>query len=98
KLAEAVRKFQERMELRAKGVLDSRTVEALNGPPHGRQVDAILATMERWRWMPRELGKAYAMINLPDFTLNMVNDGKVVFHTRIVIGKPSMPTPIFSNA
>ncbi len=98
KLAEAVKKFQRSMEMRATGLLDAHTVAALNGPPPGHRVDAIIATMERWRWMPRDLGKAYVIINLPDFTLKMMQGDKVLFRTRIVIGKPSMPTPLFSNA
>jgi murein L,D-transpeptidase YcbB/YkuD len=97
KLAEAVKGFQQRNELRGTGILDAKTVEALNGPPAHRRVENIIATMERWRWLARDLGKAYVMINLPDYTLKVVRDGKTIFHTRIVIGKPAMATPIFSD-
>jgi L,D-transpeptidase YcbB len=97
KLAEAVKGFQQRNELRATGILDAKTIEALNGPPAHRRVENIIATMERWRWLARDLGKAYVMINLPDYTLKVVRDGKTIYQTRIVVGKPAMATPIFSD-
>ena len=37
--------------------------------------------MERWRWYPRDLGKAYVMVNIPDYTLRVINDGKKVWET-----------------
>jgi murein L,D-transpeptidase YcbB/YkuD len=59
-------------------------------------IDTILANMERWRWMPHDLGKNYVMINLPDFTASVYHDGKRIWKTKIVIGKPDMPTPIIT--
>ena len=59
-------------------------------------IDTIIANMERWRWMPHDLGRTYVMVNLPDFTLRVIHDGKQVWMTRIVDGKPNMPTPIMS--
>ena len=61
------------------------------------QIDTIIANMERWRWYPRDLGNAYSLVNLPDFTLRVMHNGGQVWTTRIVIGKPSMPTPLLSE-
>jgi L,D-transpeptidase YcbB len=97
KLAEAVKKFQRANEIPATGNLDSRTVTELNGPPRDRQIDLVIANMERWRWYPRDLGKAYSLVNLPDFTLRVMHEGTQVWTTRIVIGKPDMPTPLLSE-
>jgi L,D-transpeptidase YcbB len=52
--------------------------------------------MERWRWMPHDLGTDYVMVNLPDFTLRVFHDGHQIWMTRIVTGKPGMPTPIMT--
>jgi L,D-transpeptidase YcbB len=54
----------------------------------GAGIDAILANMERWRWLPRDLGTAYVMVNIPDYTLTVMDDGKPVWSTRIVVGQP----------
>jgi len=95
-LAEAVKRFQQAHELKATGLLTPATVEALNGRQPDRPIDTIIANLERWRWMPHELGRTYVMVNLPDFTLRVVQDGKQLWKTRIVDGKPNMPTPIMS--
>src|SRR5271166_5939588 len=67
------------------------------GVGHDRQIETIIANMERWRWYPRDLGKAHVEVNQPDFTLKVLHDGREVWTTRIVIGKPSMPTPLLSE-
>lgn len=97
-LAEAVKEFQKRKGLTPDGVIGQRTIEALNGRNHSREIETIISNMERWRWLPRDLGNAYVMVNVPDFTLKVVRDHKTVFHTRIVVGKPSTPTPSFAAA
>jgi L,D-transpeptidase YcbB len=68
----------------------------LNGRQSDRRIDIIIANMERWRWMPHDLGKTYVIVNLPDFTLRVIRQGKQVWMTRIVVGKPATPTPIMS--
>src|SRR5262249_10871972 len=96
-LVEAVKKFQKANDLPVTGSLDARTVKELNGPAHGQQNDTIIANMERWRWYPRDLGKAHVIVNQPDFTLRVMHDGAQVWTTRIVIGKPTMQTPLLSE-
>ena len=62
-----------------------------------RQIETVIANMERWRWYPRDLGEAYVVVNQPDFTLRVMHNGAQVWTTRVVIGKPSMPTPLLSE-
>jgi murein L,D-transpeptidase YcbB/YkuD len=64
---------------------------------HNGQIDIVIANMERWRWYPRDLGKAHVLVNQPDFTLKVMHDGAQVWTTRVVIGKPSMQTPLLSE-
>jgi murein L,D-transpeptidase YcbB/YkuD len=96
-LAAAVKKFQASHGLARTGTLNGSTIDAFNGPRRGRDADVIIANMERWRWLPRDLGKAYVMVNIPDFTLKVVNNGAIAWRTRVVVGKPSMPTPMLSE-
>ncbi len=97
-LAEAVKKFQQEHDLAATGTLGPATLEALNGKaqPPDRVTDIILANLERWRWMPHRFPDTYVIVNLPDFTLRVMHNGKQLWTTRIVIGKPEMPTPIMT--
>jgi murein L,D-transpeptidase YcbB/YkuD len=72
-------------------------VGALAGAKKGetfRQIETIIANMERWRWYSRDLGSAHVIVNQPDFTLRVMHDGAQVWATRIAIGKPSMATRI----
>ena len=95
-VADAVRRFQQEHELRASGLLTPQTLDALNGRQPDRPIDIVLANMERWRWMPHDLGKSYVIVNLPDYTLRVFHDGEQVWMTRIVAGKPTMATPIMT--
>jgi L,D-transpeptidase YcbB len=95
-LHEALMAFQRGHGLTATGTLNPATMDALNGTRSGREVDAILANMERWRWLPRDLGKVHVMVNIPDFTLRVVRDNGLVWQTRIVVGKPHLPTPLLT--
>jgi L,D-transpeptidase YcbB len=97
-LSEAVKAFQRQRDLAPTGVLNSATVDALNGPRRDREVDILVANMERWRWLPRDLGRAYVMVNIPDYTLKVVDHGTTVWTTKIVAGQPGeKATPLLSE-
>ena len=83
-LADAVKKFQQDHQLAATGTLTAATIDAINGPRPDHVEDTIIANMERWRWMPHDLGNTYVIVNLADFTLRVMPDGKPYWTTRIV--------------
>jgi murein L,D-transpeptidase YcbB/YkuD len=103
KVAEAVRKFQESVELRPTGVLDDQTVRAINSPKRDKQIDTVVVNMERWRWLPRDLGApaigdAYVILNIPDYTLKVMQHGAQVWTTKVVTGKPGIhATPLLTE-
>ena len=102
-VAAAVRKFQESVDLKPTGVLDDRTVKAINSPKRDRQIDLVLVNMERLRWLPRQLGaaslgNAYVILNVPDFTLRVIQNDAPVWTTRVVTGKPGKhATPMLTE-
>ena len=97
-LAEAVKKFQRQRDLAPTGILNGATIDAFNGPRRDRDADIIIANMERWRWLPRDLGRAYVMVNIPDYTLKVVDHGSMVWTTKIVAGQPGeKATPLLSE-
>lgn len=103
KVADAVRRFQDGADLKPTGVLDERTVKALNSPKRDRQIDTVIVNMERWRWLPRQLGApslgdAYVILNIPDFTLKVMQNGGQVWTTKVVTGKPGThATPLLTE-
>ena len=96
-LADAVAQFQKEKGLPATGRLTQQTVDAFNGKRHERDDIIIMANMERWRWLPRDLGKAHVVLNIPDFSLRVYNNNAQVWTTRVVVGKPGTPTPLLSE-
>jgi murein L,D-transpeptidase YcbB/YkuD len=66
-------------------------------PAGAAVINTIIANMERWRWLPRDLGQTYVMVNIPDYSLAVIDNGRSAFTTRIVVGKPgAQATPVMS--
>jgi murein L,D-transpeptidase YcbB/YkuD len=95
-VAAAVKAFQSANGLKADGALGKGSLAVMNAPPEN-DTDTILVNMERWRWMPEQLGKFYVRVNIPNFNLDVYRDGVVDFTTRIVVGQTDKQTPIFSD-
>lgn len=99
---EAVKQFQAEHNTTPDGVVGPSTRRLLN-QPHLRsmgspdQINAILLNMERHRWLPADQGSFYVTVNIPEFTLRVMKDDEPVHTTRVVVGKPNTPTPVFSN-
>ena len=96
-VATAVASFQRQRGLKASGVLDPATVAALAGPSPDRQEADLLANMERWRWLPADLGRTHVFVNIPEYKVRVIRDGRVLDEARVIVGKPDSPTPIFSG-
>jgi len=62
-----------------------------------RQRAAILANMEMWRWEPRDMGERRIEVNIPDFSVAVIDGDEVVRQARVIVGKPETPTPVFSS-
>lgn len=97
-LTAAVVAFQERAGLAADGVAGPRTLGALNVPARAR-LGQVLVAMERERWTNTDRGRRHVWVNLADFSAAIVDEGRVTFETRSVIGKDEAgrETPEFSD-
>ena len=104
KLEAALKAFQEAHDLKANGVLTSKTRAALNreGQPkkvdHKGRVDLILVNMERWRWLPEDLSAFYVINNIPEFTSRVMKGGEEVLKQKIIVGQPTWPTPVLTSS
>ena len=100
---DAVKQFQRSHGIYADGMVGPGTRRVLNSPNQRpsmgspAQIRQILVNMERWRWLPHDLGAIYVMTNIPEFMLRVVKDAEPVFTTRVVVGKANTQTPVFSN-
>lgn len=88
--------------MKPNGLLNNRIRAILNaeGTPKKadpkRETDRIVANMERWRWLPENLGAFYVMNNIPEFTSEIYKGGKIVLKQKMIVGQPSWPTPVMA--
>jgi murein L,D-transpeptidase YcbB/YkuD len=64
--------------------------------PTGREAQ-IRMNLERWRWVPHDLGNRYVLINVPAYQMQVMEGNTPVLAMRVIVGKPENPTPLFSD-
>ncbi|MHA1518213.1 MAG: L,D-transpeptidase family protein [Alphaproteobacteria bacterium] len=74
----------------------TRLRQALAKAQSKQDVTLIEANMDRWRWMPEQMGASYVWLNIPEFMLHVVKDGKTVASEKIAVGNYNSPTPVLS--
>jgi murein L,D-transpeptidase YcbB/YkuD len=94
-LAAAVARFQRRHGLDPDSVVGVRTVEALNVPVEDR-IRQVAVNLERWRWLPDDLGRVHIRVNIADYRVEVREEGDVVLSMRAVVGRAYRQTPMFS--
>lgn len=95
-LADALIAFQRRHGLEPDGVMGKRTLLQLNIASDQR-VRQVVATLERLRWMPEDLGTDHIFVNIPAFEMRHVDDGEVVDVMDVIVGREYRRTPVFSE-
>jgi len=95
-LQDAVKRFQRRHGLTDDGVVGPALVGELNVPIEAR-IRQIELNMERWRWLPRDLGDPHILVNIPEMRLDVWDHGANPISMRVVVGKTDTPTPIFNG-
>jgi murein L,D-transpeptidase YcbB/YkuD len=95
-LFEGLRRFQERHGLEADGRMGPQTLQALNVSWEER-IRQVELNLERWRWLPHDLGVRHIRVNVPQFDLAVIEDGQEVLRMRVVVGRHYRRTPVFSS-
>ncbi|HEY3045799.1 MAG TPA: L,D-transpeptidase family protein [Vicinamibacterales bacterium] len=92
-----VRAFQALHALKETGVADAATLAAMNVPLDHR-IRQVEINLERWRWMPNDLGARHLLVNIPYYHLIARENSKPVMDIRVIVGKPDEhKTPVFSS-
>jgi murein L,D-transpeptidase YcbB/YkuD len=90
-----VRHFQSHHGITEDGIVGPETLREMNVPAADR-VRQIAANMERWRWMPQDLGTGYLIVNIAAFRLDVIEAGRSVLTMKTVVGKEYTRTPFFA--
>lgn len=92
----ALQHFQQRHTIDADGALGAKTLDELNGA-----IDDLIAevkiNMDRWRWLPHDLGKMYVLVNVAGFEMSVVEDNRAIEEMNVVVGQTGWETPIFAD-
>lgn len=78
------------LKARAQSAVDGNKLE------NEQEIQRLIVNMERWRWMPATLGSYYVWDNIPEFTAQVIKDGRTIYVDKTIVGQPKDPTPIFS--
>ena len=95
-LKEAVQRFQTRHGLTANGIVGVETLRELNITTSER-IKQLAATIEYCRKLPPLQENRYILINIPDFNLHLIEDGKPVLSMPVIVGKATHQTPEFNG-
>lgn len=95
-LEAALKRYQTRHGLEADGVAGPRTLASL-ATPAAQRIRAIELNMERWRWLPQDLGERYITVNIAGFRMALVDRGEVPVSMPVVVGKRYHETPVFTG-
>lgn len=92
----ALKAVQARNGITETGELTESTVVALNNTVD-KDIQEVAMNLERWRWMPRELGDKHILVNVPAYNLTMMNGEQKIADMAVVVGSTEHQTPAFSQ-
>jgi L,D-transpeptidase YcbB len=96
-LKRAVQHFQERHAIAPDGVAGEATLRELNHTVV-EWIAEMRLNLDRWRWLPNDLGERYVLVNIAGFELEVVDQGRVIEAMNVVVGEQSTETPIFADS
>lgn len=95
-LSQAVESFQRDHGLNEDGAVGQHTLSEINASPRDR-LRQVVVNLERLRWLNRDFGSRYILVNIPDFRATVYEAGKPVWSSKVVVGLPKTPTAEFSD-
>jgi L,D-transpeptidase YcbB len=92
----ALQHFQQRHAIDPDGQLGSETLEELNRPID-EHISEIKINMDRWRWLPHNLGRMYVLVNVAGFEMSVIERNHELIAMNVVVGQTGWETPIFAD-
>jgi L,D-transpeptidase YcbB len=95
-LKNGVISFQKKHGLFPDGIVGGQTLRFLNVTAK-RKISIIRLNLERMRWLPRDLGEKYLVVNIPEYRLRLYENNDIKLNMAVIVGDTKFPTPIFSD-
>jgi L,D-transpeptidase YcbB len=96
-LSKAIKAFQTANGIKASGQLDEALVAKFNEDPMREKRNRVIASMERVRWLPQDLGNRHVFVNQAAFSAEVVEAGKRIWATKVIVGRPLTQTASFHD-
>ncbi|WP_162914068.1 L,D-transpeptidase family protein [Taklimakanibacter lacteus] len=96
-LSERLKTFQTDARIKPTGTLDAATILALNSRTGAPGIARITYNMERLRWLPKNLGQRYVFVNQASYSLQVVDAGREIWRSNVIVGKTNSQTVAFSD-
>jgi L,D-transpeptidase YcbB len=97
-LSQSLKKFQLANRIKQTGNLDTATVIAFNTDHSADERQRLIYNMERLRWLPKSMGTRYVFVNQPAFQVDVMDGGKSVWNSRVIVGRPLTQTYAFYDS
>jgi L,D-transpeptidase YcbB len=94
---EALRAFQAVAGITVDGIIGQQTISALNAGSVEQRIRRLVHNMERLRWLPRDLGAKHVFVNSAAFETQVIEDGEIIWQSKVIVGKPQYQTVFFSD-
>jgi len=95
-LRAAIHEFQVDNGLKATGVVNQDTLNALNIPPAERYRE-LVQSMDQWAKYPEDENSRYVQVNIPNYSMRLISHGVDVLQMKVIVGRPSRPTPLLNS-
>ena len=95
-LINSLKLFQKSRSIAQDGLPGANTMLYLNMSKQ-QLTELISLNLERMRWLPKNLGENYILVNVPEFMMRVYDEDEVKVKMRVIVGKEYNPTPIFSD-
>ena len=96
-LSDSLKKFQSFAKIKQSGILDAATVKSLNRDDTAANIQRLVENLERVRWLPKDMGKRFVFVNQAAYEVRVLDHGKQVWQSRVIVGKPLNQTSAFHD-
>jgi L,D-transpeptidase YcbB len=96
-LSVGVKAFQKANKLKQTGAIDAATIKAFNADHRADDRQKLVYNMERLRWLPKSLGSKYVLVNQAAYEVNVMDGGKSIWNSKVIVGRPMTQTYAFSD-
>jgi L,D-transpeptidase YcbB len=93
----AIKAFQADVGVTVDGIIGPQTIAALNSGTTEERLRRLVYNMERLRWLPRDFGAKHIFVNAAAFETQVVEDGRTIWQSKVIVGTPQNQTVFFSD-